>query len=101
MTKRSFSKKLPIILLISGLMILGSMLINTPSRASESNQQTEEYCLSCHSKPDLKMTLPSGEDVSLYVDPSQLATSVHSPNGIECEACHTNITTYPHPAISF
>jgi hypothetical protein len=23
-------------------------------------QQTEQYCLSCHGDPDLKMTLPSG-----------------------------------------
>ncbi len=64
-------------------------------------QQTEQYCLSCHGKPDLKMTLPSGEELSLYISPDQLKSSAHSPAGIECEACHTNITTYPHPAINF
>ncbi len=61
-------------------------------------QKTEEYCLSCHSNPDLSMTLPSGEKLSLFIDSKMLANSVHSPQGIECEACHTTITTYPHPA---
>ena len=47
------------------------------------------------------MTLPSGEKLSLYISPDMLSTSVHSPAGIECEACHTDIKTYPHPAINF
>lgn len=65
------------------------------------NQETESYCLSCHSNPDLKMTLLSGEELSLYVSPEKLEHSIHSPLGIECEACHTEITTYPHPAIDY
>lgn len=64
-------------------------------------QETETYCLSCHGNPDLSLTLPSGEKLSLYVDTNKLSASVHSPAGIECEACHTTIKTYPHPAINF
>lgn len=64
-------------------------------------QSTEEYCLSCHANPELSLTLPSGETVSLYISPEELATSVHSPIGIECGACHTNIDTFPHPPIDF
>lgn len=60
-------------------------------------QGTEAYCLSCHGNPDLSMTLPSGETLSLYVSADQLQDSVHSPLGIECQACHTDIETYPHP----
>jgi predicted CXXCH cytochrome family protein len=101
MSKHTLLIKLPGILLLVGLMLLLMLLVNTPTRASESEQQTEEYCLSCHSNLDLKMTLPSGEEVSLYVNPDDLKTSVHSPKGIECEACHTNITTYPHPATTY
>jgi predicted CXXCH cytochrome family protein len=73
----------------------------SPVRADKPHQETEKYCLSCHSNPDLKMTLPSGEEVSLYISEDDLKNSVHSPVGIECEACHTEITTYPHPPISF
>ena len=83
------------------IVLLGLALWAMPARASEpaSNlaQKTEEYCLSCHNNPDLSMTLPSGETLSLYVSPDVLAKSIHSPLGIECEACHTNISTYPHP----
>jgi predicted CXXCH cytochrome family protein len=101
MLKLSPIIKLPGIFLVVGLVTLLSLVWYSPTQASESKQQTEEYCLSCHSNPDLKMTLPSGEEVSLYINPDDLMTSVHSPNGIECEACHTNITTYPHPAIDY
>jgi predicted CXXCH cytochrome family protein len=70
-------------------------------RADLPAQQTETYCLSCHNDPKLSMTLPSGESLSLYVSPETLSSSVHSPAGIECEACHTDIKSYPHPTINF
>jgi hypothetical protein len=101
MSKHSPNLKLLGMILVVGLIVIVSLVWFSPSHASEQKQQTEEYCLRCHSNPDLKMTLPSGEVVPLYVDPNQLKTSVHSPIGIECEACHTNITTYPHPAIDY
>jgi predicted CXXCH cytochrome family protein len=69
--------------------------------AAPPGQATESYCLSCHGKPDLSLTLPDGEQLSLFVDTNKLSASVHSPAGIECEACHTAIKTYPHPAINF
>jgi predicted CXXCH cytochrome family protein len=101
MTKHTLYLKLPGIVLFTGVILLFSLLWFSPSQASQPKQQTEEYCLSCHSNPDLQMTLPSGEQLPLYINPDQLKTSVHSPNGIECEACHTDITTYPHPAIAY
>jgi predicted CXXCH cytochrome family protein len=101
MSKFTPVNKLPGIFLVVGFLSLVSLLWFTPTHASEPAQQTEEYCLSCHSDPDLKTTLPSGETLSLYISPEQLKDSVHSPNGIECEACHTNITTYPHPPIEY
>jgi len=74
-----------------------SLALVTTARANEKPQNTEEYCLSCHSDPTLSMELPSGETLSLFISQGKLANSVHSPQGIECEACHTNIKTYPHP----
>jgi predicted CXXCH cytochrome family protein len=101
MKKITSNMKLPGLLLTAIIAILFSLFWNNPARASEPEQQTEEYCLSCHSNTDLKMTLPSGEELALFIDNNQLQTSVHSPNGIECEACHTDITTYPHPAMNY
>jgi predicted CXXCH cytochrome family protein len=71
------------------------------ARADLPQQETEKYCLSCHGNPDLQMTMPSGEQVSLYISPDDLRYSVHSPLGIECEACHTQIKTYPHPPMTY
>ncbi|HEX9090594.1 MAG TPA: cytochrome c3 family protein, partial [Anaerolineales bacterium] len=100
MLKNSPISKLPVVFLLVGILLV-SLLWFTPAQASEPEQQTEEYCLTCHSKPDLKMTLSNGDVVPLYIEPKELANSVHSPTGIECEACHTNITTYPHPPITY
>lgn len=87
---------------IVGLVVLGlAFWLSTPVQAEENFQETEQYCLSCHSNPELSLTLPSGEELSLYIDPGTLKTSLHSPAGIECEACHTEIKTFPHPEISY
>ena len=90
--------------LIIGL--IGTLLIGLffalPVQAASLAQETENYCLGCHGNPAIEdLTLPNGDQVSLFIDPQVLADSVHSPAGIECEACHTNITTHPHPEISY
>jgi predicted CXXCH cytochrome family protein len=84
-----------------GLAAVIAAVVALPVQADKPHQETEKYCLSCHSNPDLKMTLPSGEEVSLFISKDDLKNSVHSPLGIECEACHIEIKTYPHPLISF
>ena len=93
-------------LAVFGLLILAAALAlswsqATPVQASGNPQKTEDYCLSCHNNPELSMTLPSGEKLSVYISPDMLKASVHSPAGIECEACHTEITTYPHPETAY
>jgi len=86
------------------VLALAFALVSAPTlpvQADEPHQETEKYCLSCHGNPDLKMTLPDGEEVSLYISNDALQSSVHSPAGIECEACHTEIKTYPHPPTEY
>ena len=90
--------------LIIGLV--GTLLIGLfyalPVQAGSLAQETENYCLGCHGNPAIEdLTLPNGDQVSLFIDPQVLADSVHSPAGIECEACHTNIRTYPHPEFNY
>ncbi len=83
------------------LVLLASLLFVSPARADQSAGETEKYCLSCHGDPKLSTTLPSGEVLPLYVSQDVIGHSVHSPLGIECEACHTTITTYPHAKQEF
>lgn len=91
------------IVVIVALLLTGAVYFSLSgnARADGLYQETEAYCLSCHNNPDLAMTLPDGEELSLYISPEQLKLSIHSPLGIECEACHTNIKTYPHPEIGY
>jgi hypothetical protein len=51
-------------------------------------------CEVCHSKPDFKRVLKSGRTQSLYVDPADLAASVHT--GKQCIDCHVDVTEIPH-----
>jgi predicted CXXCH cytochrome family protein len=79
-----------------GLIFLVSSLIISSARANQEHQETEEYCLSCHADESLEKQLSNGETLSLYINFDELAHSVHSPIGIECQACHTSIKEYPH-----
>ena len=58
---------------------------------------SNEYCLSCHSQAGLAKTLPSGETLSLTIDPKLFDASVHGEEQKACVDCHTNITSFPHP----
>ncbi len=86
------------------LLIAGILLLALPvgiAEAEQKKQETEHYCLSCHGDPDLNMELADGETLSLYISPGTMESSVHSQAGIECEACHTEIKSYPHPEIEY
>lgn len=58
---------------------------------------TDAQCLACHSNPDFKKDLANGEPLSLFVDNTHLAQSVHGQKNISCVQCHSNITGFPHP----
>ncbi|NLG72385.1 MAG: cytochrome C [Chloroflexi bacterium] len=82
--------------------IFAVLSFSQPVYARDSSQETtEDYCLSCHADPDLDLTFPDGETLSLYISPEALSHSVHSSLGIECIACHTDIRSYPHPPVEF
>ncbi len=82
------------------LAVVFIFLTILPGSAKPIHQRTEEYCLSCHGKEGNTYALPNGDQLNLYISKDVLSHSVHSPLGIECEACHTEITTYPHPAVA-
>lgn len=82
-----------------GLAVLSALLTAAPAYAQ--TPTSNESCLQCHSNPDLTMTLPSGEPLSLYVDPVVLHDSIHGKLNVQCVQCHTDIQGYPHPAASY
>ena len=82
-------------------LLISISIVVSPVKAKPSFQETEKYCLTCHGDSTLSMTLPSGEKLSLYVNQDDLNHSAHSTVGIECEACHNNISEYPHPKTEF
>ena len=93
MGKHNAWHTLPLLIVAALLVMAVGLKVTTPSRA----QETSQYCLSCHGKPETSMTLPGGETLSLFIPPEMLQNSVHAKAGIECSACHTDIKTYPHP----
>ncbi len=58
-----------------------------------------DYCLACHSQPDLTLTFPNGDTKSLTVDPDAFHASVHGDNNewnpLNCTDCHENYI-FPH-----
>jgi len=95
MTMRNLQRQAPWLILAGVAVLLFSFLTIVPVNARPAAQETEKFCLSCHGDSTLSMTLPSGEEVSLYVSQDELDHSVHSNKGIECEACHNDISGYP------
>lgn len=51
----------------------------------------DAFCLRCHQNPDLKKIDASGTEKSLYVNPDDLAHSVHTKKRIACVKCHVNV----------
>ena len=55
---------------------------------------TDKFCLDCHSDKTLTRTAADGKEISVFVDKTRLAASVHSTN--TCLDCHTDVTA-KHP----
>lgn len=58
-------------------------------------------CLACHSRAGTSITLEDGTEYDLTVSPDAFHASVHGQKELACVACHTDITTFPHPARTF
>jgi len=58
--------------------------------------EPDDNCLMCHADPDFVGRFQNGELISLYVEKDEYQHSVHGPAGLNCVACHTVLTRYPH-----
>lgn len=72
---------------------------DTGDENAEEAQASNDYCLLCHADSEEVWTLPSGETLSLHIDPEVLADSVHgadNPEGaLACADCHLDFR-FPH-----
>ncbi len=66
-------------------------------------EMNSDYCLACHSQPDLTMEFANGDIKSITVDAAHLQDSVHGTDNswqaLECADCH-EIYAFPHDPIT-
>jgi hypothetical protein len=85
-------------IVLLAVALLGGLTTTVQAAAPLQEQSPgNEICLGCHMDPGQVMTLPSGEQLYISIDPSQFGRSVHSSAGVACAVCHTDIFGYPHP----
>jgi predicted CXXCH cytochrome family protein len=101
----SFSKKSSIVRFLSGLFIFICCisLASWPTHAAEPpgiDAMTNDACMSCHGNPDLTLSFTSGETMNLAVNIDTYNHSIHGRLGFYCTACHTDITSFPHPPVN-
>ena len=72
------------------------LLSASPEQLVASDPEPDSVCLMCHADPDFKGSFQNGELFSLYVDSGEYERSVHGPAGLNCVACHTDVSRYPH-----
>lgn len=65
---------------------------------SDQREDPNRPCLQCHEDPELTMTFPSGEVLSMYFDVEAYRESVHGER-LDCIDCHQRHAVYPHPAL--
>ena len=72
----------------------------TPAATAPPAQGVDnETCLACHTQPDMRTTLPSGEELFLTIDRDVYNSSVHGEGGYACVQCHIGYAGFPHEPI--
>ena len=59
-----------------------------------------EFCLGCHSNPNMSKTFPNGEVLSLYIDGTKFTQAVHWQEEVACVTCHAAMAEFPHPVFA-
>lgn len=94
---------------LMSLVLGGSLLIvvialsaTTPAAAAPRQQgekPSNESCLACHQQQGMATQI-GGQPLPLTIDAGKFAASVHGMENFACVDCHTDITGFPHPAVS-
>ncbi len=96
--------KVPLRVVLAATTLVATYFLTSSAYAAEAPSAPHgtvgfEECLSCHGQRGLNMTLGNGETLSLYVDASVVAASVHGHSNLSCTDCHRSVTSYPHPTL--
>jgi predicted CXXCH cytochrome family protein len=91
-------------LLFTGLgLFLFAMAAFVPAAratpATQGDEPTNDFCLACHQQEGVELTLGS-ESLPVTINPTAFGLSVHAEEGMKCVDCHSNISDYPHPAVT-
>lgn len=91
--QRPVEKPRPTLLIVFAFLVdlfaPGGWGLCAPALAAGAGEPPEAvaYCLGCHGEQDFSMTLDDGSEMSLYVDATAFAGSVHGPQ-LVCTDCH-------------
>ncbi len=65
--------------------------------------ETTEYCLACHTQPDLEIKFDNGDSISATIDDIAFHDSVHGVDNenapLECASCHDGVK-FPHEPLT-
>ncbi len=90
-------------LVLGALLLLAVMIFSAkPVEAaphSQGDQPTDEACLACHQQEGMTAQI-GGQPVPITIDAEKFSASVHGTEKVACVDCHTNITGFPHPAVT-
>ena len=80
------------------LVVLVLAAASLSARAADSAlSQLDQQCLGCHSAKGLEMKLANGDKLSLQVEGTVFAKSVH--NKLGCAVCHSSTSFENHPPV--
>jgi hypothetical protein len=91
------NKKIISILLFIAFLIFPAYFGTAEGATISSPGKEVQLCLACHADKTLKKKLMNNEVLSLYINGSEFATSVHGKTG--CTGCHPDITMENHPRV--
>jgi ssDNA-binding Zn-finger/Zn-ribbon topoisomerase 1 len=97
MTGTKFHAKLLIAARVASVAVVLAVTSPTASAAGGALSNQDQVCLGCHSAEGLEKKLANGETLSLHVQGSTFAKSVHSMIG--CAVCHADVTLENHPPL--
>lgn len=68
-----------------------------------SRYETTEYCLACHTQPNLELEFESGDTIPVTIDDIAFHDSVHGLDNenapLECASCHEGVS-FPHEPVA-
>ncbi len=84
-----------------GLLSFPLIFLIQPAHAApvENGNPPNETCLACHAQANLSTAI-GGQTLSLTIVESVFSASVHGTENVACVDCHTDITGFPHPAVT-